>query len=91
MAKGSQYTIRTHPEGENLFVIKKFDEDTNFVDQYHLSVIPGDAVICNCPAGGRVTCRHRKMLRIFQAMGKIDSGELYNFDHDEWSAAPEAG
>ena len=88
MGVKDQYTIWSRPESDktaNLYRVAKFDEDLNFLEEYNLTELPGGAMICNCPAGGRPTCRHRKMLRIFQAQKRIDSGWFLNFDKDTWT------
>lgn len=77
--------------GDGTFAIKKFDEDLNFVETYYMSEVSTHSIICGCPAGGRPTCRHRKMLRIFQAEQKIDSGWFYHFDKDSWIEPLNAG
>lgn len=69
--------------GDGSYEVKKFDSDFNFVESYYMSEV-GHSIICGCPAGGRPTCRHRKMLRIFQAEEKIDTGWMYQFDKELW-------
>lgn len=71
----------------NVYKVSKYDADLNFLEFYHISELPGDTLICQCPAGSKPTCRHRKMLRLFQGLKEVDSGKFYNFDKDKWQEA----
>ena len=84
MAKNDFYKVLL-PEGAMLYEVLKFDQDLNFIEQYYITDV-GDAgaMVCNCPAGSRSTCRHRKMVRIFQAEERVNTNWFYNFDKKQW-------
>lgn len=50
------YTCR--PAGPSLYAIAKLDGDLEVLASYLVGT-----TICDCPAGHRLTCRHRDMLR----------------------------
>jgi hypothetical protein len=84
MGRKNLYTVRGREKG--LFEVIKFDEDLNPEETYHISELDelGASVICTCFAGSKPTCRHRQMVRVFQAENRIDSGWMYNFDKKQW-------
>lgn len=85
MGKKSLYTIRA--TSDSTYSITKLDEDLNPEGEiYHISELgpTGADMICTCPAGAKPTCRHRQMLRLFQAEDRIDKGWLYHFDKKQW-------
>lgn len=59
--------------------ITKFDADAN-VEASYLT----DGVECDCPAGVRPTCRHRKMLPLFKASKGTNGNLFYDFDAGTW-------
>jgi len=59
--------------------ITKFDDDMNPQGSYLLSLEE-----CECPAGVRPTCRHRKMLPKFIARGHIGDEWFLDFDRGGW-------
>lgn len=61
------------------YIITKFDDDFNVESSYRVTV-----EACECPAGVRDTCRHRKMLPIFIATEHIDDNWFYNYDTHGW-------
>lgn len=82
MAYKSLYTIWPTSDSHN-FRVSKFDEDLDAVESYNIAEV-GTSMLCTCPAGGRHTCRHRQMLRIFQGLERIGSGLFYQFDTKKW-------
>jgi hypothetical protein len=71
------YNIKSHRDH---FIIAKFDSDLNVVMTYEVK--NGD---CSCPAGihGRA-CKHREMLSIFQAAGRVDQAWFLDHKFDVW-------
>lgn len=92
MAKTHIYTVRS---GKNpgAYTISKMTQDFEPVAEYHLSDEPSGSVYCDCPAH-KPWCRHKDMLRKFQAEEKVNSGWFYDHDKEKWipplSAAEEA-
>lgn len=86
MAAQDIYTV---VQANNLFEVKKFDKDFNFLQQYFVTELGADSanMICTCPAGAKPTCRHRQMVRLFEAEGKLNTGEFYHFDKKKWLPA----
>ena len=85
MGKNNLYTIRS--TSDTTYTVIKFDEDLNPEGEiYHISEIgpTGSQMVCTCPAGAKHTCRHRQMLRLFQAEDRIDKGYFYKFDKKLW-------
>lgn len=85
MGKNNLYTIKS--TSDSTYSVAKFDSDLMLDGElYHVSEIgPGGAnMVCTCPAGGRPTCRHRQMLRLFQAENRVNSGWFYHFDKKQW-------
>lgn len=79
---GSLYTIWPTKEPKS-FRISKMSMDLDALETYFISEV-GNTMICACPAGGRATCRHREMLRLFQGLNKVGSGEFYQYDSELW-------
>lgn len=79
----SLYNCRSRRDGA--FSITKFDEDLNPVSTYAL--VPTrdnpNAMICECPASSRKSCRHRDMLPMFLAAGRVDTGWVLDWDNDQ--------
>lgn len=75
------YNIKSDdsPNGSNVvsYRITKFDEDLNPESSYLVSPI-----VCECPAGVRDTCRHRKMLPLM--LDRVDTAWFYCFDDKQW-------
>jgi len=65
---------------ENTYQMTKFDDDLNVESSYEVSLEE-----CQCPAGSRDTCRHRKMLPIFLAEEAVDKPMFYNYDTHQWA------
>jgi hypothetical protein len=76
MTERSLYSC--HPAGE-AFRITKLDHDLNVIASYLTT-----RETCDCPAGVRDTCRHRKMLPRFIARG---FDWLLDHDAGEWHRA----
>ena len=74
----SMYNVK---ENGNGYKITKFDGDLNPQGTY-----PVSAKDCGCEAGvrGRADCRHRHMLPLFQATGRVNTGWFYEFDTGKW-------
>ena len=72
------YNLKSVPDGT--FVITKWDDDMNVESSYVTS-----PSACECPQGHKPTCRHRKMLPIFQAKGAVDKNWFYCYDTHMWS------
>jgi len=68
------YSLRSSDSG---YQITKFDDDLNPEATYTVSLSE-----CDCPAGVRPTCRHRKMLGVM--VDRCDSAWFYNYDTGEW-------
>lgn len=85
MGKNNLYTIKS--TSNTSYAVTKFDEDFNIDGEvYHISEIgpTGSQMICTCPAGAKHICRHRTMLRLFQAEDRVDGGYFYHFDEKRW-------
>lgn len=76
------YTVR-QDGGE--YEVLKFDKDFEYEGKY---LVTKDLRGCDCFASHRATCRHRDLVRLFCAEGKINSGEMYDFDKQRWFAKP---
>lgn len=74
----SLYSCRSMGE-DLLFAVTKFDSDLNPEATYAVS--PRE---CDCPAGHKHTCRHRKMLREFINLRHINDGWFLNWDTRQW-------
>lgn len=73
------YNLRTNPiVGDLPYQIIKFDADLNPEAAYGLGT-----TICECPAGSRLTCRHRQMLP--QLKERVDTAWFWCFETGEWS------
>ncbi len=72
------YILRSLPKG-NEWQITKFDSDFNVEATYTTS-----AQGCDCPAGERSSCRHRKMIPIFAQHGHIDDGWFLEYETRQW-------
>lgn len=80
--RGALYTI--HPTKESkAWRVSKMSADLDVLESYHISEV-GHTLVCACPAGGRSTCRHREMLRLFQGLDRIGSGMFYQYDSKLW-------
>lgn len=79
------YTINSAPNG---FIAVATDADLNYVKQYGITMEGATAGNCGCIAG-HTWCRHKKMLVLFQKMGRVDSRWYYNFDREKWKAPQE--
>lgn len=78
------YNLRKTSDG---FMFAKFGPDFNVEAVYHLTAVQcGVASIvnynCDCPAGGRPSCKHRKMLT--RMIPKADSDEFYCYETQSW-------
>lgn len=65
-----------HGSGHTLQVTK-FDDDLNAEASYNVS----DST-CDCPAGGRPTCRHRQMLPLLRR--RMNTAWFWNHDYERW-------
>lgn len=84
MGKEHVYNVKSTKDSTDVFIVTKFDEDLTPVDSYHISELHGGGMICQCPAGSKPTCRHRQMLRLFQAEQRVDSPYIYHYDKKKW-------
>jgi hypothetical protein len=80
MSDPALYTVREI--GFDSFRVVKFDQYVNVLGFY--LVWKTKDWECNCPQGGRLDCRHRIILRIFQRENRVNSGWLYDFDGQRW-------
>lgn len=83
MGKKALYGIE---QGANPGAFKCTKVEDDKMEVYHLSEV-GDrraSIICTCFAGSKPTCRHRQMLRLFQAEDRVGKGWLYHFDNKQW-------
>lgn len=73
------YNLKSEISHANVisYRITKFDEDLNPESSY---IVHNE--VCECPAGIRDTCRHRKMLPIM--LPRVDSVWFYCFDDGKW-------
>lgn len=71
------YNCRSSGEGN--FLVNKFDLDINPEATYALSLSE-----CDCPAGSRPTCKHRKMLAKFIALRHVDDGWFLCWETGIW-------
>jgi hypothetical protein len=74
----SLYSLRSASD-PGQFTITKFDHDFNPQETYALS--RGE---CDCPAGPKPTCRHRKMLPLFLEKGHLNDGWFLDWDTRMW-------
>lgn len=74
------YTINTASNG---FICVAVDKDLNFVKQYGITMEGDMAGTCGCMVGYTL-CRHKKMVTLFQKLGRVDSRRYYNHDKDKW-------
>lgn len=74
------YTVNTSPNG---FMCVAVDKDLDFQKQYEVKISGTNFGNCDCVAG-HTWCRHKKMVKIFQAANRIDSRRYYNFDKEKW-------
>lgn len=67
--------------GQQQYIMTKFDADLNPVEgsTYLLTEIN-----CVCPQGHKSTCRHRRMLPIFLASQRQDTGWFLCFEDSTW-------
>lgn len=77
------YNIKSSNRG---YEIAKFDLDLNVEATYSVSL--GE---CDCPAGEKHTCRHRKMLPMFLELDRVDSPYFLDFDTKTWHKPLEDG
>lgn len=82
--KDSLYTVRQTTPGDSVYEVLKFNRDFDLEGTYHISDLPGGSMICSCFAGHRSTCRHRQMLRKFQAEDYVNKGYFFNYDRNQW-------
>lgn len=68
------------------YSVAKFDGKMAFPEIYYISEIGknNEVLICTCMAGAKSICRHRKMLRTFQALDRVGKGWMYDYDKGEW-------
>jgi hypothetical protein len=90
MMTDSLYNFHITPTG---FSCAKFDADLNLEAAYDLIAIDSDIgaysslpsrYACNCPAGPRPSCKHRKMLSIFIAAEAVNSSRFYDYERQTW-------
>lgn len=74
------YSARSGDPGQ--YRLTKFDKDYNPEITYHTSKSE-----CDCPAGSRPTCKHRKMVELFTAAGHVDDGWFLDWDTRLWRPA----
>ncbi len=67
-----------HTDGDQ-YRITKFDSLGNVESTYLCTTEE-----CECPAGVRLSCRHRQMLPIFIDNNKVNSFFFYDFDRKGW-------
>ena len=72
-------------ESDGEYTMTKFDTDYRVEASYVVSKAG-----CDCPAGNRPTCRHRKMLPLFLREQHVDDGWFLDWDTRLWWA-PESG
>jgi len=87
MGKANVYTVN-QGSGPTYFEVQKFDEDLNLEGTHHVSEIGMGLYICSCPAGGRTSCRHRDMVRLFCQQQLVGKRWTYHFDKQKWSPPP---
>ena len=77
----SLYQIRNAGSG---YIVKKFDDMINHQEDYRLT-FKGKNILCSCGAWSYDgSCRHRKMLPIFELERAIDTARLYDYDKGKW-------
>lgn len=77
------YACRTSTP--DAYVIAKFDEDFNVAATYNLTALTKVTDwSCDCPAGPRPSCRHRKMLQAFLAANAVDTDRFYCYETQSW-------
>lgn len=73
-------------EGIERYRITKFDGDMNVESSYIIAIGKSWAMMCDCPAGVRPSCRHRDMLPKFIARGAVNTMWMFDFDRSGWVA-----
>lgn len=81
------YNLRKTSDG---FILAKFGPDFNVEAVYHLANIRGQYQskgtvhqwTCDCPAGHRPSCKHRKMLP--RMIPKADTDSFYCYETQSW-------
>jgi len=87
MGKKDIYTVDFFPMRDDVYTVKKFDQETGVqTEMYTVSDISETAMVCTCFAGTKSICRHRTMVRLFQAEDRIGKGWMYQYDKKEWTA-----
>lgn len=77
------YSARTIPTG---FRMVKWDDDLNVEAIYDMKQT-SRATHCSCFQSNKPSCRHREMLKVFQAKKAVNKGRFYDFDHKRWYPA----
>lgn len=75
------YNLRRTGPG---YTMVKWDNLLNIEAIYELSPLDGGRLACNCPAGPRPTCKHRKMVPLFIAHHAVDTQRFYDYEHQFW-------
>lgn len=81
MVAKSWYSIKQ--VAEHRYKVTKLGDDFASSQEYDVSE-SGSHLLCSCFAGSKLTCRHRKMIPIFQQQQAINSGWLYQYDTGTW-------
>ena len=71
------YNLRSNPPGDLPYQIIKFDDALNPESVYNVG-----KTVCECPAGVRLTCRHRQMLP--KLIERVDTAWFLCFETMEW-------
>lgn len=81
MAEKAWYAISQ--ESPTRWKVTKFKADFTFDREYQVGESEGH-LFCSCFAGNKETCRHRRMIPIFQQQAAIGTGWMYQFDTNQW-------
>lgn len=73
------YNLRSTELGHT---ITKFDDDLNVESSYDINTDENGNLHCHCPAGNRLTCRHRQMYH--DLLDRVDSPWFLDFDTGAW-------
>lgn len=72
------YNMKTITSG---YEVSKFDDDMNVMSVSHVSLSGRE---CSCPAGFKLSCRHREMLHHFQSKKAIDTDKFFDYELGIW-------
>lgn len=84
MSRRDVYTV--DDVGRGRFLCTKYPiHSPGFGETAVYAITPnGGTSLCTCFAGTGETCRHRQMVEVFRAAGRLSTGSIYHYDCSEW-------